>query len=138
VHGFERRAINRSAPALPCVGRGASLDRIPVAKGATIEQALHGGEDYELLFTSPKPLKLPGIFDIGTIVKGKPGLILLNGNQLRPAGLNTSDKHGASATLIASMKMMKTVLSLLMLTAAAFGQYTAAPAKRLPLILPPP
>jgi len=64
----------------------ASLDQIPVAKGATIEQALHGGEDYELLFTSSKPLKLPGIFHIGNVVKGKAGLITLNGNQLRPAG----------------------------------------------------
>lgn len=37
-------------------GVGAELDSIPVAKGATIEQALHRGEDYELLFTSPKRL----------------------------------------------------------------------------------
>ena len=71
-----------------CIASGvaAELDQIPAAKGATIEQALHGGEDYELLFTSPKPLKLPGIFHIGSMVKGKPGLILLNGKPLQPAG----------------------------------------------------
>ena len=67
-------------------GVAASLDRIPVARGATIEQALHGGEDYELLVTSSKPLKIAGLFRIGTMVKGRPGLILLNGKPLQPAG----------------------------------------------------
>ena len=35
-------------------GVGAELEvaSIPVAAGATLEQALHGGEDYELLFTA--------------------------------------------------------------------------------------
>ena len=32
---------------------GAELDRIPVAEGSTPEQALGGGEDYELLFAAP-------------------------------------------------------------------------------------
>ncbi len=67
-------------------GVAASLDQIPVAKGATIEQALHGGEDYELLFTSSGPIGMKGVFPIGNIVKGKAGLILLNGKPLQPAG----------------------------------------------------
>jgi thiamine-monophosphate kinase len=67
-------------------GVAADLTQIPTAKGATIEQALHGGEDYELLFTSPKPIKLPGVVHIGNITKGKPGLIRLNGKPLKPAG----------------------------------------------------
>ena len=35
---------------------GYVLDRVPVAEGATEEQALHGGEDFELLFTGPPDL----------------------------------------------------------------------------------
>jgi thiamine-monophosphate kinase len=34
-------------------GVGVSLDGVPVAAGATLEQAIGGGEDYELLFTAP-------------------------------------------------------------------------------------
>lgn len=45
---------------------------IPVARGATLEQALHGGEDYELLFTSRQrmPKRLAGVATtrIGEIV----------------------------------------------------------------------
>ena len=55
---------------------GAELDgaAIPVAGGATMEQALHGGEDYELLFTARSGTKVPrriagnGITRIGTVV----------------------------------------------------------------------
>ena len=36
-------------------GVGAALDEVPVAPGATLEQALGGGDDYELLFTAPDP-----------------------------------------------------------------------------------
>ena len=32
---------------------GFALDEVPVAPGATLEQALTGGEDYELIFTAP-------------------------------------------------------------------------------------
>lgn len=32
---------------------------LPIAPGATLEQALHGGEDYELLFTVPPDIKVP-------------------------------------------------------------------------------
>ncbi len=71
-----------------CVASGvaADLDMIPIAIGATLKQALHGGEDYELLFTSKTPLRLAGIKRIGTIQKGKPGAVLLNGKPLKPAG----------------------------------------------------
>ena len=33
--------------------------RIPIAKNTTLELALHGGEDYDLLFTAPKKAKVP-------------------------------------------------------------------------------
>ncbi len=55
-------------------GVGAELSGIPVAPGATLAQALHGGEDYELLFTSPG--KVPGriagveVTRIGELVAG--------------------------------------------------------------------
>jgi thiamine-monophosphate kinase len=43
---------------------GFALDEIPVAPGATLDQALTGGEDYELVFTAPVA-RLPVGFRIG-------------------------------------------------------------------------
>ena len=46
-------------------------------RGATIERALHGGEDYELLFTAPAKAKVPSkiagvqISRIGEITREK-------------------------------------------------------------------
>ena len=42
-------------------GVAASLvsSKIPVARNADLDLALHGGEDYELLFTAPKRAKIP-------------------------------------------------------------------------------
>jgi thiamine-monophosphate kinase len=34
-------------------------DRLPVARGADLDSALHGGEDYELLFTAPAKKRVP-------------------------------------------------------------------------------
>jgi thiamine-monophosphate kinase len=49
-------------------GVGATLDALPVAAGATEEQARSGGEDYELVFTGPAELaeRLPFAIRIGT------------------------------------------------------------------------
>lgn len=64
----------------------AELDSIPIVQGATLEQALHGGEDYELLFTMPPGVKAPrGSFRIGEIVRGRAGAVRLNGEPV-PAG----------------------------------------------------
>lgn len=64
-------------------GVAAEIDRVPVAKGATLERALHGGDDYELLFTLPAGNVGPkGTTRIGRIVKGKPGSI----GALKPTG----------------------------------------------------
>ena len=41
------------------VGALVSAESIPVAAGATLELALHGGEDYELLFTAPARTHIP-------------------------------------------------------------------------------
>jgi thiamine-monophosphate kinase len=52
---------------------------LPLHPGATLEQALHGGEDYELLFTAPAAARLPRqisgvrITKIGLIAKARPG-----------------------------------------------------------------
>jgi thiamine-monophosphate kinase len=44
-------------------GVGAEIEAasLPVAAGATLEQALHGGEDYELLFTASERKRVPRI-----------------------------------------------------------------------------
>jgi thiamine-monophosphate kinase len=72
-------------------GVSAVIDRpLPVAHGATMEQALHAGEDYELLFTARRELPrfhrgLP-ITRVGTIVRGPAGRIELFGRPHLPRG----------------------------------------------------
>ena len=66
---------------------------MPVAPGASIEQALHGGEDYELLFTSPPGKRPPlGTTNIGTIIDGKSGAIRFGGKPLRARGYDHFQK----------------------------------------------
>lgn len=49
--------------------------KLPVARGATLELALHGGEDYELIFTAPAKAKIPAAIEgvkttqIGVVTK---------------------------------------------------------------------
>jgi thiamine-monophosphate kinase len=71
---------------------------LPLGPGATLEMALHGGEDYELLFTAPEKAAIPkrlagvAVTAIGRIVaqeKRKARVLLLtdSGSQpLRPQG----------------------------------------------------
>jgi thiamine-monophosphate kinase len=70
-----------------CVASGvaAELDSIPLLAGATIEQAFHDGEDYELLYTVPKKARASGT-RIGTITKGQPGAVRYRGKRLAPRG----------------------------------------------------
>jgi thiamine-monophosphate kinase len=37
----------------------ADIEPPPLFRGASLEQALHGGEDYELLFTAPATTRVP-------------------------------------------------------------------------------
>lgn len=74
-------------------GLAARLDRpLPAAPGASIEQALHGGEDYELLFTLARGAEPPArhrglpLTRIGTMEKGKPGAVEFFGRPLAPLG----------------------------------------------------
>jgi thiamine-monophosphate kinase len=68
-------------------GVAAQIDRVPLARGATMERALHGGEDYELLFTLPPARSGPrGTTRIGTILRGRPGEIRFQGSAIEPRG----------------------------------------------------
>jgi len=52
---------------------------LPISPGATLHNALHGGEDYELLFTARRAARLPrsiagvSITQIGRVVRHRPG-----------------------------------------------------------------
>jgi thiamine-monophosphate kinase len=75
-----------------CLASRLAADMVapPLFRGATLEQALHGGEDYELLFTTRA--RVPDAYDgipltrIGTLRKGPPGEILLDGAPLPALG----------------------------------------------------
>jgi thiamine-monophosphate kinase len=65
----------------------AEVDSIPMVPGATIERALHGGEDYELLFTLPSGKKAPaGTTLIGKITRGTAGAVWFEGKKLAARG----------------------------------------------------
>lgn len=80
----------------------ADLHTIPMHKGATMEQALHGGEDYELLFTLKPRSMPPDDFEgspltwVGEIRKGEPGLVKLGGVPLEPLGYDHFKQHASS------------------------------------------
>ena len=73
-------------------GVGVSLDCIPVATGATIEEALAGGEDFELVFCVPPGTRVAAAFQglrppirIGECTDSHLGL-RVGGAELAPAG----------------------------------------------------
>jgi thiamine-monophosphate kinase len=66
-------------------GVAAVIESIPLLKNARIEEALHDGEDYELLYTAPPGVRVPGI-RIGCVVKGKPGTVTFKGRRLSTSG----------------------------------------------------
>jgi thiamine-monophosphate kinase len=73
-------------------GLHAEITMPPVFPGATPEHALHGGEDYELLFTAGPRTRVPASFQgvlltrIGTMRNGRRGAVLLDGRPLPPLG----------------------------------------------------
>ena len=72
-----------------CIASGcaAALTGVPVARGATLQHALHGGEDYELLFTLPKGVAVPAkCHVIGEITNGPAGAVFYHGQRLEPLG----------------------------------------------------
>jgi thiamine-monophosphate kinase len=71
-------------------GLRAEITRPPIYPGATLEQALHGGEDYELLFTAPSRARVPEEFEgvairkIGVMRRGAG--VMLDGAPLEALG----------------------------------------------------
>jgi thiamine-monophosphate kinase len=71
---------------------------LPIHPGATLEQALHGGEDYELLFTAPPSARLPRkitgipITRIGRITKRRRDQFAIT--LLTPQGRQSLEPHG--------------------------------------------
>jgi thiamine-monophosphate kinase len=73
-------------------GLAAEIAAPPIFRGATLKQALHGGEDYELLFTVRKGTAVPAQFEglaltcIGRMRREQAGLVRLEGKPLRAVG----------------------------------------------------
>lgn len=74
-------------------GLAAQLWRpLPAFSGASEADALHGGDDYELLFAAPPSVHVPhriagsAIHRVGELVKGKPGKLSFEGKPLAAAG----------------------------------------------------
>ena len=76
------------------VGASISAELIPCAEGVSLKHALHGGEDYELLFSAPADRKVPGkiagvrVTCIGKILRKKKVSLLAESKEveLRPGG----------------------------------------------------
>ncbi len=80
-----------------CLESGVSAElsgTLPIARAATLDDSLHGGEDYELLFTASPQVRVPEeiasvpVTRIGTIGGGKPGLINFAGRRIRSGGFD--------------------------------------------------
>ncbi len=77
-----------------CVGAQIYAELIPQSDGASMEQALHGGEDYELLFTAPPNRKVARsiagipVTRIGEVQRGPRVLLFQDGQskKLHPRG----------------------------------------------------
>jgi thiamine-monophosphate kinase len=77
-----------------CLASGVEAEIVapPQFPGASRSQALHGGEEYELLFTVPTGTKVPGRFEglpltrLGSILRGSAGEVRLDGKPLKALG----------------------------------------------------
>ena len=68
-------------------GVSAELNHIPIRPRATLDDALHRGEDYELLFTLPPHVSPPHtVHRIGQIMRGNVGQVTYNGVLVTPDG----------------------------------------------------
>lgn len=88
-----------------CLASGVSayIEAPPCFPGATLEQALHGGEDYELLFTVRSNARVPSQFRglpvtrLGRIHKGETGAVYLSGRPLPTKGYDHFRRQHAGA-----------------------------------------
>ncbi len=75
-------------------GVGVVIEAVPVARGATEDEAIGGGEDYALLLAVPDPERLRAAFSAAALVEptvigrctDDPGTLLLDGRPLPNAG----------------------------------------------------
>ena len=73
-------------------GLGAEIGAPPLWPGATLANALHGGEDYELLFTAAPRAVVPPVFEgipltrIGALCRQHPGKVFMAGEPLAARG----------------------------------------------------
>jgi len=73
-------------------GLGAEIAAPPVWRGATLAQALHGGEDYEPLFTAAPRALVPAAFEgipltrLGVMRRHDAGKVMMAGEPLAPGG----------------------------------------------------
>jgi thiamine-monophosphate kinase len=73
-------------------GLEAAIEAPPRFPGASEQQSLHGGEDYELLFTARPGVKVPARFGnvsltrIGVMRRGRAGAVYLSGRPLPALG----------------------------------------------------
>jgi thiamine-monophosphate kinase len=73
-------------------GLEAAIEAPPRFPAASLEQALHGGEDYELLFTARPRTEVPPRYGnipltrIGVMRRGQPGAVYLSGKPLPALG----------------------------------------------------
>lgn len=89
-----------------CLSSGVAAEIVdpPRFPGASPEQALHGGEEYELVFTVPKGTRVPSQYEgliltrIGRIVKGPAGEVRHNGERLTALGFDHFRKTNARTT----------------------------------------
>ena len=77
-----------------CLASNVAAEIAPPPKfpGATLDQSLHGGEDYELLFSVREGTRVPAAFEgipltcIGSVIKGTAGEVFLDSKPLPPKG----------------------------------------------------
>jgi thiamine-monophosphate kinase len=68
--------------------------QIPIGRGASLDEALDGGEDYELLFTAPPSIRIPAkiaglcVTEIGLITKNNASRVFLGGQLLKSKGFD--------------------------------------------------
>jgi len=87
-----------------CVASGlaAAIGEPPRFPGASLAQALHGGEDYELLFTVRRGTSVPPEFEglpltrLGRMQRGQAGEARHNGEPLPPSGYDHVRIHAAA------------------------------------------
>ena len=80
-----------------CLESGVSAElgsNLPVAQDATLDEALHGGEDYELLFTASARKRIAkriagvAVTHIGNITARRSRRVYFNGRPLKPEGFD--------------------------------------------------